>query len=70
MTRRCEPAARRRPDTTAAPGVAAVLHEVFVVAQVVDVQQPVDRHVQDLHEAAELHHRGDEPLEGLADALL
>ncbi len=44
-------------------------HDVFVVAQVVDVQQAVGAHRRELHEGAELHHRGDEAFEGLADAI-
>ena len=53
----------------AAPGMAVVLHHVLIVAQVVQVQQAVDGDIQDLHEAAELHHGGDQAAEGLADAL-
>src|SRR5215472_19022643 len=54
----------------AAPGVPIFFHDVQVIAQIIDVQQPVDRYIQDLHEAAELHYGGDEALEGLPDALL
>jgi hypothetical protein len=54
----------------AAPGVTVLFHHVEIIMQIVDVQEPVHRHVQDLHEAAELHDRGDEALECLPDALL
>src|SRR6516162_5680920 len=54
----------------AAPAMTVLLHHVQVIAQVIDMQQAVNRDLQDLHEAAELHHGGDEALEALPDALL
>src|SRR6516162_2473387 len=61
-----------QPPTSAlaAPRVPVLLHDIQVIAQIIDVQQSVDRDVQDLHETAELHHGGDEPLESLSDALV
>src|ERR1700733_14766108 len=53
-----------------APAVPVIFHDVVVVAQAVDVQQPVDGHVENLHEAAEFDHGGDQALERLPDALL
>ena len=53
-----------------APRVTVLLHDIAVVVQGVDVQQPIDRNVQDLHEAAELHHGGDQAMESLPDPLL
>ncbi len=49
--------------------MAVLFHLIVVIAQVVDVQQAVHGHLEDLHETAELDHRRDEALEGLADAL-
>src|SRR2546429_276726 len=54
----------------AAPGVTVVLHHVPVVPQIVDMKQPVDRYIEDLHEPAELHHGGNQALERLSDPLL
>ena len=50
--------------------MTVVLHDVVIVPQAVDVQQAVHRDVQDLHEAAKIHHGGDQPLERMPDALL
>ena len=55
---------------TVTPGVTVIFHHVEVIAQIVDVQKPIHRNVENLHEAAELHHCGNETLEGLPDALL
>src|SRR5215472_16843447 len=61
-----------QPPTAAlaAPRVPVLLHDVKVVAQIIDVEQSIDRDVEDLHETAELDHGGDEALESLSDALL
>src|SRR6516225_2739432 len=64
------PGAQPPTGALAAPRVPVLFHDIQVIAQIIDVQQSIDRDVQDLHETAELHHGGDEPLEGLSDALL
>ena len=69
MTCTRAPSDRRRLLALPDPGAAARLHDVFVVAQVVDVQQAVGADRRELHEGAELHHRGDEAFERLADAI-
>ena len=51
------------------PGAAARFHQVFVVTQVVEMQQSVHTDRGELHEGAELHHGGDEAFEGLPDAV-
>ena len=70
MTRTWLPVLSRRPLRLPRQAWPLSSMTYSIIAQIVDVQQAIHRHIQDLHEAAELDHGGDEALEGLADALL
>ena len=69
MTCTRAPSDSRRLLDPAHPGAATRLHDVFVIAQVVDVQQAVGADRRELHERAELDHGRDETFERLADAI-
>src|SRR5688572_15966717 len=64
---------RAKPEPALAraahPGTTAGLHDVFVVAQIVEMQQAIDADRGELHECTELHYRGDQSFEGLADTI-
>src|ERR1700704_1966100 len=50
-------------DVGASSGMPVVFHYVFVVAEIVEVKQPIHSDVQYLHETPKLHHRCDDAVE-------
>jgi hypothetical protein len=56
------------PSVAAGPGMSVVLHDILVVAKIVEVQKPVNRDIQYLHEASELDDRRDDPVKCLTYA--
>src|SRR6266702_7214411 len=57
------------PSAATRPGMPVVFHYVFVVAEIVEVKQPVHGDVQYLHEAPKLHHCRDDAVERLPNPL-
>jgi hypothetical protein len=51
------------------PSMPVVFHYVFVVAEIIEVKQPIHRDIQYLHETPKLHHRCDDAVESLANSL-
>src|SRR5215469_5984122 len=60
-----------QPSAPSTPGpcMSILLHDVFIVPEVIEMQQPVDSYIQDLYETPKLDHRRDDPVECLSDAL-
>ena len=51
------------------PFPAASGHLIVIIPECGEWQQAVCAHIQQLHETAELQHAGDQPIEGLTDAI-